>query len=313
MGSFWSQPIRVECTDKVQLITCRTINSALWFVNNKRLEGMVLGYLAKYAEKYGVLLYAFVLVGNHYHMVAKFPLGQRSEFFRDFNARVAEAVRHCVPNYLGGPLFERRFTPQVLLLDEDVENYFLYCALQAVSSGLCQNIADYNDYNSFQDAAGGIIRKFKLFSFGKYNAAKRGNPNVRLKDFEEEFRLQYARLPGYEGVSARQYKSLLLQKLEARRQDVIKERTSRKKGFLGKEQLRRVVAGSYPLSTKKGGIRPLVLSFCREAKRQYLDWYFSVVADFKSAVSLYRSGLFTTQFPLGTFRPPGMCVYGCLT
>ena len=47
MGSFWSQPIRVECTDKVQLITCRTINSALWFVNNKKLEQMLLAYLAE--------------------------------------------------------------------------------------------------------------------------------------------------------------------------------------------------------------------------------------------------------------------------
>jgi len=166
MGSFWSQPIRVECTDKAQLITCRTINSALWFVNNRKLEYMLLAYLAKYAEKYGVLLYAFTVVGNHYHMVARFPHGQRSQFFRDFNARVAESVRHCVPNYLGGPLFERRFTPQVLALDTDVENYFYYCALQAVSSGLCKKTSDYSDYNSFQDAANDRVRVFKLFSYG---------------------------------------------------------------------------------------------------------------------------------------------------
>lgn len=308
MGSFWSQPIRVECTDKAQLITCRTINSALWFVNNKALEQAVLSYLAKYAEKYGVILYAFTIVGNHYHMVARFPLGNRSEFFRDFNARVAEAVRHFVPNFIGGPLFERRFTPQVLMLDEDAENYFLYCALQAVSSGLCQNISDYGEYNSFQDAISGIIRKFKLFSYGKYNAAKRSNPNVKLKDFEQEYQLQYARLPGYEQLSSKQYKALLLKKLEHRRQDIIKERTARKKGFFDKEQLKRVIPGSYPLNTKKGGVRPLVLSLCKEARKRYLDWYFSVVSDFKVAVERYRNGLFSTQFPPGTFRPPGICI-----
>lgn len=186
MGSFWSQPIRVECTDKVQLITCRTINSALWFVNNKKLEYMLLAYMAKYAEKYGVLLYAFAVVGNHYHMVARFPCGQRSHFFRDFNARVAEAVRFCVPNYLGGPLFERRFTPQVLVLDTDVENYFYYCALQAVSSGLCQKVSEYSEYNSFRDAANDQVQVFKLFSYGKYNAAKRNNSNVDIKDFEKQ-------------------------------------------------------------------------------------------------------------------------------
>src|SRR5690606_25655970 len=105
MGSFWSQPVRVECKDKVQLITCRTINSALWFVNNKKLQYVILAYLAKYAQKYGVLLYAFTIVGNHYHIVAKFPEGNRSAFFRDFNARIAQLVNYFVPNFIGGPLF----------------------------------------------------------------------------------------------------------------------------------------------------------------------------------------------------------------
>jgi len=307
MGSFWSQPIRVECTDKVQLITCRTINSALWFVNNKKLEYMMLAYLAKYAEKYGVLLYAFAIVGNHYHMVAKFPLGHRSEFFRDFNARVAQAVKHCVPNYLGGPLFERRFTPQVLMLDEDVENYFFYCALQSVSSGLCKKTSDFQDYNSFHDASCGIARKFKLFSYGKYNAAKRNNPNVNIMDFEKEYSLRYALLPGYENLTVKHYKTKLYQILETRRLEIIEDRTARKKGFLGKERLRQVHPGSYPFSSKKGGIRPLVLSACQQAKQQYLNWYFAIVSDFRTAVDNYRKGVFSTEFPQGTFRPPGIC------
>lgn len=308
MGSFWSQPIRVECTDKAQLITCRTINSALWFVNNKKLEQMLLAYLAKYCEKYRVLLYAFAIVGNHYHMVARFPNGGRSEFFRDFNARIAQLVHYCVPNFLGGPLFERRFTPQILPLDKDVENYFIYCALQAVSSGLCKNITDYNEYNSFHDASCGITRKFKLVSYGKYNAAKRTNPKVSIKDFEKEYILRYARLPGYENVSRNQYKSILLKKTEARRQTLIADRLAQKKGFLGRENLNKVSPGSYPHISKKGGIRPLVLSENGEAKANYLSWYFQIVEDFRSAVRLYRSGSFDVHFPIGTFRPPGMCI-----
>ena len=311
MGSFWSQPIRVECTDKAQLITCRTINSALWFVNNRKLEYMLLAYLAKYAEKYGVLLYAFTLVGNHYHMVAKFPLGQRSFFFRDFNARVAQAVKHCVPNYLGGPLFERRYTPQVLLLDEDVENYFLYCALQPVHSGLCERGSDYCDYNSFYDASSQIVRKFKLFNYGRYNAAKRYNSNISRKDFVQEYDLKYERLPGHEALSARDYKLKLQSKLEKRRKDIVHDRSVRNKGFLGRDKLLRVVPGSYPRNSKKGGMRPLVLSVCREAKNRYLSWYFSVIGEFKSAVAKYRSGEFDVEFPAGTFRPPGMCIDSC--
>ena len=136
--SYWSQPIRLEQPHLACLCTSKTVNSALWFVNNPKLEERILAYLAKYQEKYGVILYAFVLQGNHYHINAKFPRCNRAAFFRDFNARIAEAVREFVPAFLGGPLMERRFTAQFLPLDCDVEQYFFYCALQAVKSGLAQ-------------------------------------------------------------------------------------------------------------------------------------------------------------------------------
>jgi len=269
---------------------------------------MILAYLAKYAEKYGVLLYAFTIVGNHYHMVARFPEGNRSAFFRDLNARVAQAVKYCVPNYLGGPLFERRFTPQILPLDEDVQNYFFYCALQSVNSGLCKKISDYQDYNSFNDAASNRTRTFKLFSYGNYNAAKRNNPNLNIKDFEEEHTLQFERLPGFENASSKQYKVEMHNLLEQRRLEIVKDRIARKKGFLGKDNLKKVIPGSYPHSTKKGGIRPLVLSVCRKAKNEYLNWYFSIISEFKKCVEKYRNNEFDIPFPQGTFRPPGTCI-----
>ena len=121
MDKFWSQPTRVESPDMVQLITFRTINSALWFVNNKGLEERILAYLAKYLNKYGVLLYGSCMVGSHIHLLARFPLSNRAAFCRDFGARMAESVRILVENFPGGPLFARRYTPQFLPLDEEVK------------------------------------------------------------------------------------------------------------------------------------------------------------------------------------------------
>ena len=205
MGSFWSQPLRIESIEYPQLITSRTINSKLWFVNNKALEYRVNGYLAKYQAKYSVQLYAHAIVGNHYHLVARFPKGNRSQFFRDFNARFAEAVRYYVPEFEGGPLFENRFTPQVLPLEADLEKYFFYCALQPVSSGLTERISDYSDYNSFSDAASQAPRKYKVFNYGDYNAAKRTNPHVKREQFMEEHTLFFDKLPHLEHLSQAEY------------------------------------------------------------------------------------------------------------
>ena len=310
MGKNWSQPTRVEDTEHAQLSTSRTVNSALWFVNNKPLEKQVLAYLAKYVEKYDVHLYAFVIVGNHYHIEAEFPGGNRAEFFRDFNARFAETVRDKVPEFLGGPLFERRYTPQVLPLKEDVEDYFYYCALQPVSSGLCMRISEYDAYNSFSDAVRDITRKFKLLRRGEYNAAKRYNPDVSLMDFTDIYELSYKRLPGYEELSHKEYINLMHAKLEKRRSELIEKHLGQKKSFLGREALREVVPGTLPLRTKKGGARPLVLSRCQVAKQEILNWYFGILSEYKIASDKFRRGNFSVEFPIGTYRPPGVVCYG---
>ena len=164
MGSYWSQPIRVESSEMVQLITFRTINSALWFVNNRLLEERILGFLAKYSNKYFVKLHGFCIMGSHIHLLASFPKGNRLAFCRDFGARTAESVRMFVPRFLGGPLFERRYSLQFLPLAEDVSKYFFYLALQAVESGLSERISEYPGYNSFHDARCGIERSYKFFS-----------------------------------------------------------------------------------------------------------------------------------------------------
>ena len=65
MGKTWSQLLRVEDSEHVRLSSSRTINSVLWFVNNKALENHILAYLAKYVQKHSVELYAFVIVGNY--------------------------------------------------------------------------------------------------------------------------------------------------------------------------------------------------------------------------------------------------------
>ena len=72
MRKKFSQPLRIEDPSVSSFITSRTINSKLWFVNNKRFENRVLGYVAKSVEKYSVILHALVFQGNHIHILASF-------------------------------------------------------------------------------------------------------------------------------------------------------------------------------------------------------------------------------------------------
>ncbi len=307
-----SQPLRIEHPDFGSFATVRTVNSQLLFVNNPDLEDRVLGRLAQYQEKYEVELYAFVIMGNHYHPLTKFPKCNRAHFFRDLNARTAEAVRKLVPEFKGGPLVERRYSEQALPLDEDIENQFFYSALQPVSSGLAEKISDYPGYNSFDDAITGRTRKIRQVNWAAYNQAKRKGRRPRICDFYYYVELKYKRLPGYEDLSQKEYRKLMLQKFEQRRQVILEEFAKQGYVFPTPEQLRRTKASAYPKHTKKSerhSKRPLVLSRCAKAKKAYLELYFSIYHAYKEACRRYRAGDFGVEFPPRTYRPPGVAIY----
>lgn len=302
-----SQPLRIESSDYASFGTSRTINSQLWFVNSPALETRILGYLAKYKEKYEVKCYAFVFSGSHDHLMAQFTKQNRAPFYRDFNARKAEAVRAVVPNFPGGPLFQGRYREQAVPLPEDIEDRFFYCALQPIQAGLCQRLSEYPGYNSFYDAICGIKRKFKVVDWAAYNATKRYKPNVKVSDFTTTYRLSYDRLPGYEHLSQKDYRLLMLRKLEARRIKIINELKAAGHRFLTQKELRAVTPGTpakNPKRSNRHDFRPLVLTCCKIAKQNFLNWYFSIYEQYKTAAKNYFAGNMTYPFPPGTFRPP---------
>ena len=303
-----SQPLRIENPEFWSFGTSRTMNSRLWFVNNKKLEQNILRFLARYAEKYEVEVYGFVPMGDHYHLAARFPKMNRAQFYRDFNARIAELVRFFVPEFPGGTLFGRRYAEQAIVEEVDLEDYFFYCALQTVQAGLSERISDYPGYNSFYDAIYSRTLRIPDIDWARYNAKKKVNPKkARKKDFTTIRKLTFLRLPGYEHLSASEYKKVMQEKLEERRARIIKKRRMEGKGFAGRKVLLAVKPGAEPYKTKKSkrtSKRPLVLTKKLDTKKTFLDWYFSILEKFRFASREYRKGNLTVEFPPGTYRPP---------
>jgi len=303
-----SQPLRIENPKEVNLITSRTENSRLWFVNNAELEHDILGGLAKYQATRNAILYAFVIQGNHPHIVSNHPGSNRADFMRDFNSRVAWLAKHHIPELERGKFWERRYASQAVPTNDDIEEYFFYCALQPVLSGLVEKISDYPGYNSFHDAVTGITRTYTVVNWSAYNNAKRFNPQISIADYTETYELRYARLPGYEHLSQHEYKVLMYKKLEERRQEIVRKRRAEGKGFLGREALLRTKRGSKPFQTKRStrnSKRPLVLTRCGESKKKYLEIYFDTFSRYKIASEKFLKGRLSTVFPTGTYPPPG--------
>ena len=298
-----SQPLRIESNKFYSFATCKTVNSSLWFVNNPKLEENILAYLAKYQEKYSVTLYSFVIQGNHYHLLAKFNQPNRAQFFRDFNARIAELVKKYVRSFGEGPVFQRRYSEQAIPLESDLEDRFFYCALQPVQAGLCKKISEYPGYNSCFDAIQGKVREFTLTNWSEYNSLKRYSKKIDISDFQETYSLKFDKLPNRDKLCNKQYRSELFKKLEKERLTIVANTES----FMGKNKLLKVKPGSKPKTTKRstrGSKRPLVLTKCLKTKQVFLDWYFGVYATFKEASKRYLKGDLEVSFPPNTYKPP---------
>lgn len=302
-----AQDLSIEDKETVFFTTSRTIGSRLWFINNPQLEDRILAYLAKYSTIYGVILYGFKLMGNHYHLKAAYPNANRAEFLRALNSMIARLTILLAPGHDGGKVWARRARSQFLLNSEDLENWFFYSALNAVSSGLARRISDDAQYNSFSDAISGRVRSFKVVNWEDYNNRIRFNPKLTIEECTETYELRFERLPGYEELSHKQYQSMMLGKLEERRQRIIKERTDAGLGFATTEQLRATKPGSKPRTTKTStrySPRPLCLTLCKESKERFLSWYFDLLARFRAASEKFRRGDLMVEFPPGTYRPP---------
>jgi len=298
-----------EQPDLCFFATIRTRGSRLWFVNSRELQIQILAVLARLQERYGVVIYAFIIMGNHYHFIARFPQSNKAAFFRDFNGMISKLTKAKVECFDGG-LWARRVRVQALPESGDILEKFFYAALNPVAAGLVQKPSEYPSYNSYSDAIYDRRKKFKVVDWTKYNNRKRQNPDVTVEECTSVHTLTFSRLPGHEHLEKEEYIDKMNTELERRRQEIVKQRSAENKGFAGVSALLKLKPGSKPRKTKtslRDSHRPLVLTRSPDTKERFLNWYFSLVESFKEASRKFRAGLLNTEFPPGTYRPTTFC------
>ncbi len=302
-----AQDLRIELPEFCNFITTRTAFSELWFINNKDLENQILGILAKYQTLYSVILYSFIIMGNHIHLEATFPKANRAQFMRSFNSMVARLVNRIVKKRPNGPVWARRYSNQVVPNHDDIENRFFYTALNPIASGLAKDLRQFNGYCSFFDSIRDTQRVFPVVDWRKYDDKKRFNEDLTPEDFTTDYTLVYSRLPGYEHLSQAEYEQAMLERLHERQKEAVEKRIGEGKGFADPKKLRKQVPGSRPRTTKtssRNSKRPLVLTSCAKTRQWFLDLYFAVRNAYTEAYeALKKNPTDIIEFPPGTYRP----------
>jgi len=147
-----ARPLRIEYEGAFYHVTTRGNDKKKIFLSAKDYDKF-LSYLSEACRKYGVVLHAYVLMGNHYHLIVETPQANLSAFMHFVNSPYTTYFN--IKRKRSGHLFQGRY--KALLVDKD--SYLLelsrYIHLNPVKAHMVEKPEEYafSSYGAYISAS----------------------------------------------------------------------------------------------------------------------------------------------------------------
>ncbi len=300
-----SRPLRNTDPEKINLVTIRTENAQLLLRPDEEVNSVLGGIVAKYQEAYGIILYAYIFLGNHYHLLVKAPQGNLWRFAQALNREIAKRV-----NWLRkrrGHFWQRRYDAQIVLEKEDALEALLYVLSNPTHHGLVDHPKLWPGVHSYWHIIDGEDREYLFTNYTEYRKAKVSarltGKQLSLEDFQTKHSLALTPLPQFEHLSLTERNNLLLPLLEERIMRIRKEKQTSGEGFLGRKNILKQHPSFFPTHIKRTP-RPLCYTKSFKAKKIFIKYYLAWEAHYREASKKFRQGNLYIQFPRFSIRPP---------
>ncbi|GBE39185.1 transposase IS200 like protein [bacterium BMS3Bbin08] len=109
-----ARPLRIQYPGAVYHITCRG-NAKTDIYKDDKDRNSFLEILSESQNIHSIIIYSYVLMSNHYHLLIETPKGNLSEYMRHFNMRYTSHYNRR--HKKGGHLYQGRF--KGILVDKD--------------------------------------------------------------------------------------------------------------------------------------------------------------------------------------------------
>ena len=147
-----ARPLRVEFKGALYHVTSRgNARQKIFFNDTDRVA--FLKNLVYCLALHNVILHAYVLMGNHYHLFVETPDGNLSDFMRDVNGNYSQWFNHVHKRV--GHLFQGRYKAFVIDGDAYLFEIARYIVLNPVRAGLVAHPRDWK-WSSYKATAGHI-------------------------------------------------------------------------------------------------------------------------------------------------------------
>jgi REP element-mobilizing transposase RayT len=145
-----ARPLRIEFPGAVYHVTGRGNQQRATFADDADRE-LFLGVLERSVDRFSLVLHAYCLMGNHYHLLVETPAGGLGRAMRDVNGVYTQAFnrRHRTV----GHLFQGRYKAILVERDSHLLELARYVVLNPVRVGLCAQPDGYR-WSSYRATAG---------------------------------------------------------------------------------------------------------------------------------------------------------------
>ena len=142
------RPLRHWEPDTYYHISNRCFQARYYLKPSKGVNKVILGCLARYAQRYGIEIVCYVFMSNHYHIIARAPLGNMSEFMGNFQREVSKRLNPI--RNRDNAFWQRRFSAEPILDEKAFYNMVNYVMNNPLNALLVTHVSQWEGLNSWE-------------------------------------------------------------------------------------------------------------------------------------------------------------------
>ena len=273
---------------------------------NKEINETIGGIVAKYQQEFGIEIYAYIFLSNHYHLLVRAPRQNLWRFEQGINREIAKRINKIRGRE--GHFWARRYDDQLTLQNTDALVALVYIVCNAVKHRLVKDACRWPGFGCFFHL---FDEKDRTYFFTDYSAYKKAKQRARitgeavyLEDFKIPYLLKLSPLPMFASLTKKVRRQHLRTAIQKQITLLNAEAKKEKKGYLGQEGVLAQDPNARPRKISRRN-RPLCYTQDPEAKHLFLtEVYFPWTSAYIAASTAFRSGILDALFPPHCIKPP---------
>jgi REP element-mobilizing transposase RayT len=266
--------------DAIHFVTNRCEQEQFLMLPSKRINHII-GYWftrSLYRYGYGLEIFAFIFLSNHFHLLVRDTQGTLSQFMCYFQGNVAKAINRELGRK--GKFWAREYD-DVLIDDQSNEDFldrYTYILCNSVKAGLVTSADSWIGWSSLDAALTGEKLSFSGINKTKKHHATRRGQKIDDIEFLETYEFELALPPMWEHFQIAERATFIRDLLKGGERKFNQDRGNKPALGIGM-----VLKQKWSDRPKKPSFRPRIKIFCSnyERRKELLNQY-------RSFTNIYR-------------------------